>query len=113
MTLHDLIDTIEHQLRDELHCQAVIHIDPVRVGDAETDRLRQITKQSLIELDPRLTLHDFRITTCSGGTRLLFDVAAPYEYSLSDEELVKAIDLRLRKENPSFQTVIEIDRQEV
>lgn len=110
MMLHELIDTIEHQLRDELHCQAVIHMDPVLVGDRETDSLHELTEKCLAQIDVSLTMHDFRIASCPEGTRLLFDVAAPYDFPLSDQELTEKIDRQLRVVNPQIRTVIEIDR---
>lgn len=110
LTLHDLIDTIEHQLHDELQCNAVIHMDPVRIGDAETDRLKQLTTRCVLAVGAALTIHDFRITGNSEYTRLIFDVAAPYDFPLSDTELAEAIDCRIKQENPEFLTVIEIDR---
>ena len=110
LTLHDLIDTIEHRLHDELQCNAVIHMDPVRIGDAETDRLKQLTTRCVLEVGAALTIHDFRITGNSEYTRLIFDVAAPYDFPLSDTELAEAIDCRIKQENPEFLTVIEIDR---
>lgn len=113
LMLHELIDTIEHQLHDELHCQAVIHMDPVLVGDGETDRLRELTEKCLSQIDVSLTMHDFRITACPEGTRLLFDVAAPYDFPLSDQELADKIGRQLRQENPRLKTVIEIDRHQL
>ena len=112
LALHELIDGIEHRLRDELQCNAVIHLDPVRVGDQETEQMLLLTKQCLAEIGGALTVHDFRITACPGGTRLFFDVAAPYDFPLSDEKLTEDIERRLKGKNPGLLTVIEIDRRE-
>ena len=112
LALHELIDGIEHRLRDELHCNAVIHLDPIRVGDRETEQLLLLTKQCLAEIDKALTVHDFRITACPDGSRLFFDVAAPYDLPLSDEMLAEEIGRRLKEKNPDLLTVIEIDRRE-
>lgn len=112
LTLHELIDTIEHQLHDELQCQAVIHMDPVLVGDRETDRLCRLTKKCLAEIDTSLTIHDFRIASCPEGTRLLFDVAAPYDFPMSDADLADIIDRKIRDRNPALRTVIEVDKQQ-
>ncbi|MCH5338286.1 MAG: cation transporter [Acetatifactor sp.] len=112
ITLHELIDTIEHQLHDELQCQAVIHMDPVLVGDEETDRLCRLTKKCLAEIDTSLTIHDFRIASCPEGTRLLFDVAAPYDFPMSDADLADIIDRKIRDRNPALRTVIEVDKQQ-
>lgn len=112
LNLHELIDTIEHQLHDELQCQAVIHMDPVLVGDEETDRLCRLTKKCLAEIDTSLTIHDFRIASCPEGTRLLFDVAAPYDFPMSDADLADIIDRKIRDRNPALRTVIEVDKQQ-
>lgn len=112
LTLHELIDTIEHQLHDELQCQAVIHMDPVLVGDEETERLRRLTNKCLAEIDSSLTIHDFRITACPEGTRLLFDVAAPYDFPMSDADLADIIDRKIRDRNPALRTIIKVDKQQ-
>lgn len=112
LALHELIDGIEHRLRDELQCNAVIHLDPVRVGDRETERLLLLTKQCLVEIDAALTVHDFRITACPDRSKLFFDVAAPYDLPLSDEKLTEEIKRRIKEKNPDLLTVIEIDRRE-
>lgn len=109
--LHELIDTIEHKLQEELLCNAVIHMDPVRVGDAETNRLRKLTENCLKSIAPTLTMHDFRIITGPEHTRLLFDVAVPYEFPLSDVELIETIDRSLQEKNPRLRTTIEVDKQ--
>lgn len=112
LTLHELIDTIEHQLHDELQCQAVIHMDPVLVGDEETERLRRLTKKCLAEIDSSLTIHDFRIAACPEGTRLFFDVATPYNFPMSDADLTDIIDRKIRERNSALRTVIEVDKQQ-
>ena len=34
MEMHDVIDNIEKELAEKLHCQAVIHMDPIVTDDA-------------------------------------------------------------------------------
>ena len=111
LALHDVIDTIEHELRDTLNCHEVIHMDPVQVGDPETDRLKGIVKECLAEIDPSLTIHDFRIVTGPTHTNLIFDVVTPYNFPMSDNELTAEITRRIQKENPSYYTVIEVDKK--
>lgn len=111
LTLHDMIDRIEHQLRDTLDCHAVIHMDPVCVNDEETNRLKSMVKAYLEEISPRLTMHDFRIVAGPTHTNLIFDVAAPYDFPLQDDELVQAVSQRIQQENPHFCAVIEVDKQ--
>lgn len=111
LTLHDVIDTIEHELWNTLNCHAVIHMDPVQVGDAETDRLRELTAQCLHTIDPTLTMHDFRIVTGPTHTNLIFDVVTPYDYVMSDKELTDLIQRKLQEKNPNYFTVIDVDKK--
>ena len=113
LELHDLVDTIEHRLGEELHCHAVIHMDPVLMGDKETERLLEFTKQCLSALGTALTIHDFRIAPCQEGTRLIFDVAAPYDFPMTDSQLVQAIDDSIHGRDPALKTLIQIDRQQL
>lgn len=110
LELHDLIDTIEHELRDTLNCHAVIHMDPVCVRDEETMRLKELVQGYLAEIDERITMHDFRIVTGPTHTNLIFDVVAPYGFPMTDDELVTAIGERVRRDNPNYFTVIEVDQ---
>lgn len=113
LELHDMIDTIEHELRDLLNCHAVIHMDPVCVGDEETARLKQLAENCIHSISPFLTLHDFRIVSGPTHTNLIFDTVAPYDFPLSDRELAEQIKERIHEENPSYFAVIEIDKQMV
>ena len=113
LALHDMIDTIEHELRDRLSCHAVIHMDPVCVGDEETARLKALAQNCIHEISPDLTLHDFRIVTGPTHTNLIFDTVTPYDFPLSDRELVSLIKEKLQAVDPKFFAVIEVDKQMV
>lgn len=111
LTLHDMIDTIEHELRSTLNCHAVIHMDPICVNDKDTERLRELVKNHLLEISPDLTMHDFRIVAGPTHTNLIFDVVAPYGFSLSDEDLIQLINDKIHADNPQYFTVIDVDKQ--
>ena len=110
MTLHDLIDTVEHRLPNELQCNAVIHMDPVRIGDTQTDRLKRLAQRCVAEIGDTLSIHDFRIAKDSENTRLIFDVSAPYDFPMSDAELAEVIDFKIRQTEDKLLTVIDVDR---
>ena len=111
LTLHDMIDLIEHELRDTLHCSAVIHMDPVCVGDEETDTLKAEVSTYLAEIDSSLTMHDFRIVKGPTHTNIIFDVVVPYKFRLKDNELVQTITDKIQAVHPNYFTVIEVDRK--
>ena len=111
LSMHDMIDLIEHDLRDRLHCSAVIHMDPVCVGDQETNRLKMLVTGYLKEMDERLSLHDFRIVQGPTHTNIIFDIVVPYKFPMSDHELVEKVTNRIQRDNPNYFTVIEVDKQ--
>ena len=113
LALHDTIDTIEHELRNTLHCHAVIHMDPVCTGDEQTMRLKALVTGYLKEISSAVSMHDFRIVAGPTHTNLIFDVAVPYDFPLPDNELSEKIKARIRQDNPSYFAVIDIDKQMV
>lgn len=113
LTLHDKIDTIEHELGDILNCHAVIHMDPICTKDEETSRLRVLVKGYLKEISETLSMHDFRIVAGPTHTNLIFDVVTPYDFPIADNDLAKQIQERIRRDNPNYFAVIEVDKQMV
>lgn len=111
LDLHDTIDLIEHRLRESLHCNAVIHMDPVLVGDPETERLKAIVTDILSDIDPQISMHDFRIVQGPTHTNLIFDVVIPFQFSLSDTQLSVIIDCRVKEISPNYFTVIDVDKR--
>lgn len=110
MEMHDLIDLIEHTLRQAMNCSAVIHMDPVCVNDPETNELRGMVMTVLSEIDPCITIHDFRIVKGTTHTNLIFDVVVPYDYKLSDSALTEIISYKIKTVNPKYFTVIDVDK---
>ena len=111
LSLHDMIDLIEHQLRDTLHCSAVIHMDPVCVSDPETNQLKDKVAGYLSEIDTSITMHDFRIVKGPTHTNIIFDVVVPYKFRLTDSEIITVITERIKADNPNYFAVIEVDKK--
>ena len=111
LTMHDMIDVIEHRLRDTLHCSAVIHMDPVCVGDEETEKLKEAVTGYLLEINPCITMHDFRIVKGPTHTNVIFDLAVPYDFPIPDEVLTQTVKERIQRKHPGYYAVIEVDKQ--
>lgn len=111
LSMHDMIDLIEHKLRDTLHCSAVIHMDPVCVGDEETNQLKEAVAGYLAEIDAELTMHDFRIVKGPTHTNIIFDIVVPYKFKMTDNEVVTALSTRIWETHPNHFAVIEVDRK--
>lgn len=93
--LHDTIDNIERQLHRELHCDAVIHMDPVMNDDEETQELKKQVTCCLHELDKSLNLHDFRIVKGPTHTNIIFDILVPFKFQLSDAEISRFMEEKI------------------
>ena len=96
MEIHDMIDNIETELGEALHCEAVIHMDPIADNDTETQRLRMAVSALVQRIDPRLTIHDFRMVAGPTHTNLIFDAVVPFEVELDREELRHRIATAVR-----------------
>lgn len=110
LVLHDLIDNVEHRLKDELHCAAVIHMDPVCTKDEQTLELKRVVEQIVKEVDPILSIHDFRVVTGPTHTNLIFDMVIPFDFPMTDVDVTNQVQERLWKYNPVYYAVIDIDK---
>jgi len=111
LAMHDRIDLIEHKLQNTLHCSAVIHMDPVCVGDEETIRLKELVSGVIAEIDSYISMHDFRIVKGTTHTNIIFDVVVPFRFKMTDEELISTITAKIQALDASYFAVIEVDKQ--
>lgn len=111
LKLHDTIDNIERTLRHQLKCDAVIHMDPVCTDDPEVASLKEKVSGFLHELDPALSMHDFRIVKGPTHTNIIFDILIPYHFRFSDEEVCARMEARIQELDPSFFAVINVDKK--
>lgn len=111
ITIHDIIDDIENELRQEYHCTAVIHMDPVATADKETLELRQKVGDTLLEMGKELSFHDFRIIHHGDGNkRISFDVSVPYKFGKSDKEIKEYLAEHINQIQPGADLDITVDK---
>ena len=112
---HDVIDNIERYIAEKMGCSAVIHMDPVSVGDEETEELkRQLTEFTHKTLSREMTLHDFRLVKGRTHTNVIFDIVVPYDSKLSDTEIKKSLrDYLSSLQNTRYFAIITVDRSYV
>lgn len=111
LELHDLIDNIEHELREELKCEAVIHMDPVVTEDEKVARLKEELQKVLAGIDEEISMHDFRVVIGPTHTNLIFDIVVPFGYKMKDEDMTSLIQKRTKEEmGENYFTVVEVDK---
>ena len=106
---HDIIDHIECDALKDLNVHLVIHYDPVSVDDAELNEMREIVSEIINQIDPQLSMHDFRMLRSSKQSKLTFDLAVPYEMQDTHEELKDRIDEMLAAAGRDYKTIIKFD----
>ena len=111
LELHDMIDLIEHRLAEELVCSAVIHMDPVCVNDEETNKVKEKVGEIIRGMEGDVRFHDFRMVHGPTHTNLIFDVAVPYDYVMTDNELVSYIREKVRELDENYFVVIDVDKE--
>ncbi len=107
--IHDAIDNMENEVERETGILCTIHTDPVAV-DEDTTSVRDQMAEKLREIDPRLSLHDFRMVRGITHSNLVFDVAQPFECTLSPDELRQSVGAKAREIDERYCVVIHIDR---
>ena len=113
--LHDIVDNAERRLRQELGCDATIHLDPVAAEDEQTQMLHERMEAALFEINSGLTMHDFRIVPGPTHTNLIFDVVVPYDNRMPQAEILEKIEyaaaeLPSGKNGGKYYAVVHFDR---
>ncbi|MBR5485104.1 MAG: cation transporter [Oscillospiraceae bacterium] len=109
MESHDLIDNIERDVMTDMGIHLVIHMDPLETDNPEIDRLRKIADEAVFEIDPKLSIHDFRVVTGPSHCNLIFDVTIPFKYPITPERLKTRIQEGLDAREKGLYAVVNID----
>lgn len=96
LELHDVVDNIEMDLSRQLNCQAVIHMDPVVTDDGLTGPLRSRVAELVKQVDPAITIHDFRVVAGPTHTNLVFDAVVPFDEKLTAAQAAEKIRALVR-----------------
>lgn len=107
---HELIDLIEDDLKIKYHTLATIHMDPVANDDEEVSELKRQAMEIIENIDPIITMHDFRMTKGKFHINLIFDIVVPFKYKLADSELVEKITEEIMALDDRYFAVISVDK---
>ncbi|MBD9269363.1 MAG: cation transporter [[Ruminococcus] torques] len=111
---HEIIDRIEREAMEQLGISLTIHMDPVETRNEEVLQAKHETEKAVEALDPRCSIHDFRMVNGEKQINLIFDFVIPREYSEEKgNELTLTLMDRLQHHNPKYQCVITLDRSYV
>lgn len=107
---HDEIDLIEREILENFNIHATLHMDPIDSTNEIVNELKEKVIKIIKNINEVYTLHDFRIVTGPTHTNVLFDVVIPTEDTINVIELKKTIDNKIKEINPTYYSVVDIDR---
>lgn len=109
MKSHDTIDLIEREIKKKFHIDMVIHMDPIVVDDEQINRLRIQLSEIAREIDPRFTIHDFRMVEGPTHTNLIFDLVIPHNCKMKKSEIYRRVNELVNELGPQYYTVITVE----
>ncbi len=109
MDAHELMDNIERMFQEKHRIHLVIHYDPVITDDEELNKAKAFVTDRLNEIDPQLSIHDFRMVRGASHTNLIFDMVVPKELEGHEKEIQRKLDASLQTGDMRYYTVITFD----
>ena len=109
LACHDMIDAIESEAMEKLRVNLVIHYDPVVLDDEERNAALDVVTEVITGIHPDLSIHDFRLVRGAHRTKLVFDLAVPYDMETPHKELKERIDAVLKEKGLDYETIVHFD----
>lgn len=105
---HDHIDNIEREVKENMNIDLVLHMDPVKVNDLETELYRAKVVEAIHQIDPKWGFHDFRIVSGPTHVNLVLDLVIPFEEKYTQEEIEEML-LKHIESDKKIYLVLTID----
>lgn len=107
---HETIDQIERDVLEKLDIFLVIHMDPIEVNNQTVLEKKDMIMDIISKLEPKASIHDFRLVNGEFHINLIFDLVVPFSYSKTDEQhLLSNIVDEVRKRDSRYQCIITLE----
>lgn len=107
---HEIIDKIERDALKHLGIYLVIHMDPIEMKKEETLKARKQLEEMLKDLDPKVSIHDFRMVDGEKQMNLIFDMVVPIQYDKEKRKLLcQETRRRMHEIDERYQCVIVVE----
>ena len=109
--IHETIDRIERDVLRDMGIFLVIHMDPVETDDETVLEKKRMVDVCIKELEPKASIHDFRVVNGEHDVNFIFDLVVPHSYSEKDEEeLLEQLVERINQTNKAYHCVVTIEK---
>ncbi len=89
--VHEVIDKFEREFL-AIGVNLTVHYDPVITDSPELNALKHAVANEIINIDVKLSTHDFRTIPCDGFTKVFFDLPLPENLQNRKSEIVERIN---------------------
>ncbi len=110
MKSHDMIDNIERLVKETLHIEFVIHMDPVKTNDPLINKLRAIIEEAFSPLEGVESIHDFRIVPGPTHTNVIFDVVLSTKCRYPEKQILRIANNAVKAVDNKYFAVITFDK---
>jgi cation diffusion facilitator family transporter len=107
---HDMVDSIEREIAEDLQLQLVAHMDPLDTRDPLTAELNVRLGEAISAIPGIAEIHDLRVVAGYSQHKVIFDVVADPVCDYSDAELKNILQQKVGEISPYCYCVITIDR---
>ena len=87
----------------------MIHMDPIVTDDASVGELRRQIAEVVKQVDPRMTIHDFRVVRGTTHTNLIFDAVLPFSSGRTPEQAAEEIRKLVRELDGTYFAVVTVE----
>ena len=108
LDIHEMIDQAEREVAEKMHLPICIHMDPIVTSDETTNRLHRQMADFLRNIDPALSLHDFRLVPGKDHTNLIFDCVLPAGFK-DKHALYQSLSAYAKSLDPTYDVVVQFD----
>lgn len=111
ISIHEVIDGIEREVFKEMNINLVIHMDPVVINDEQANELKQTIQEFLGRLSEKIQIHDFRVVWGEESNHVIFDIAVPFQFEYTDEQLESIISDKIKELDDSYSLTLVVDHE--
>ena len=106
---HEEVDKMERDMHKKFGCIVTVHLDPIVINDPLVNEHREMVCNAVKEVNPNLSIHDFRMTIGEKSVNLIFDLLLPSDCNLSSEEAEKQVIDKIHEKKENCFCVIRVE----
>lgn len=108
---HEVIDSIEYEVKESLGVDLVCHLDPYPLDDPDFKRIAPELKKTLKDIHPQLRFHDLRVDKTTTPETIYFDLVVPEQLKkVKNTQLHDQISQHFISQSELAKLVITFDR---